>query len=67
MNSQHIKAQSVQSMHENQKMNGSNFSLTKAKQYVPFNPSLCVVCDNILLSKLKTIFGEEKSLACKSS
>jgi hypothetical protein len=67
MNSQHNKAQSVQSMHENQKMNASKFSLTKAKQYVPLNPCLCVVCDNILLSKLKTLFGEEKSLASKSS
>jgi len=58
MNSQYNKAQSAQSRHENQKMNGSNFSLTKAK----LNPCLCVICDTILLSKLKTLFGEEKSL-----
>jgi hypothetical protein len=62
MNSQYNKAQSAQSRHENQKMNGSNFSLTKAKQYVLLNPCLCVICDTILLSKLKTLFGEEKSL-----
>jgi len=63
MNSQHNKPQSVQSRHENQKMNGSNFSLTKTKQYVLLNPCLCIVCDNILLSKLKTLFGEEKKLS----
>jgi hypothetical protein len=62
MNSQHNKPHSVQSRHENQKMNRSKFSLTKTKQYVPLNLCLCVVCDNILLSKLKTLFGEEKKL-----
>jgi hypothetical protein len=31
------------------------------------NPCLCVVCDNILLRKLKTLFGEEKSLENQSS
>jgi hypothetical protein len=67
MNSQHNKPQSAQSTHKNQKMNRSIFSLTKAKQYVPPNPCLRVVCDNILLSKLKILFGEEKSLSSKSS
>jgi hypothetical protein len=66
MNSQHNKPHSVQSRHENQKMNGSNLSLTKAKKNVPLNLCLCVVCDNILFSKLKTLFGEEKSLVSKS-
>jgi len=61
INSQNNKPQNVQSRHENQKMNGSYFSLTKTKQYVPLNPCLCVVCDNILLSKLKTLFHEEIS------
>jgi len=44
-------------------MNGSKLSLTKTKQYVPLNPWLCVVHDNILLSKLKTLFGDEKKLS----
>jgi hypothetical protein len=62
-----INTQSVQSRHENQKANRSKFSLTNAQQYDPLNPCLWVVCDNILLSKFKTLFGEEKRLASKSS
>jgi hypothetical protein len=65
MNSQH-NTQSVQSRHENQKMNGSKCSLTKPNQYVTLNPCLCIVCDNILLNKRKTLFGEEKNLASKN-
>jgi hypothetical protein len=61
-----INAQSVQSRHENQKMNGSKIFSTKAKQYVPLNPCLCVVCESILSSKLKTLFGEEKDLVSTS-
>jgi hypothetical protein len=59
MNSQHNIPQNVQNRHENQKMNASIFSLTKTKH----NPCLCVVCANILLNKLKTLFGEEKKLS----
>lgn len=61
-----INAQNMQSRQENPSMNGSKFSSTKAKRCEPLNPCLCIVCDNILSSKLKTSLGEEKSEQAKA-